>query len=171
MHSKHGMASRLMVEMKGVNTPEISQVTPSDHLKYFEEHPQIKQSKHIVWVNGCFDIIHAGHIEMLKYARSLGQRLVVGLDTDDRVRASKGDLRPINTLSHRTTVMEAIKYVDEVVSFGSDDALINAITWSQADIIVVGEEYMGRVIGEELGVEIKYFPRLHGLSTTGIVEG
>lgn len=171
MHSKHGMASRLVVEMKGNNTPEIPQVTPSDHLKYFEDHPRIKQLNKTVWVNGCFDVIHAGHIEMLKYAHSLGQRLVVGLDTDDRVRASKGPQRPINTLSHRTTVIEAIKYVDEVVSFGSDDALLNAITWSQADIIVVGEEYMGRVIGEELGVEIKYFPRLHGLSTTGIVGG
>lgn len=157
-------------EMKSNNTPEISQFTPADHLSYFQEHPHLKLPKNIVWVNGCFDIIHAGHIEMLKYARSLGQRLVVGLDTDDRVRESKGDSRPINTLSHRTTVMEAIKYVDEVVSFGSDDALRNAITWSQANIIVVGEEYMGRVIGEELGVEIKYFPRLHGLSTTNIVE-
>lgn len=171
MHNKQGIANRLVTEMKSNNLSEISQVTPSDHLKYFENHPLIKQPNKTVWVNGCFDVIHAGHIEMLKYARSLGQRLVVGLDTDDRVQASKGPQRPINTLSHRTTVMKAIKYVDEVVSFGSDDALLNAITWSQANIIVVGEEYMGRVIGEELGVEIKYFPRLHGLSTTGIVGG
>ena len=170
MHNKQGIANMVAREMKGNNPPEISQVTPSDHLSYFQDHPHIKQFKSIIWVNGCFDVIHAGHIEMLKYARSLGQRLVVGLDTDDRVRESKGDSRPINSLSHRTTVMEAIKYVDEVVSFGSDDALLNAITWSQANIIVVGEEYMDRVIGEELVDQIEYFPRLHGLSTTNIVE-
>jgi len=151
---KRGIANRVIREMKGDNTPEISQVTK----------PQTT-----VWVNGCFDIIHAGHIEMLKYARSVGDRVVVGLDTDERVQQSKGMDRPINTLQHRKTVMEAIRYVDEVVMFGSDDALRNAISWSQADIIVVGEEYTGRVIGEELVREIKYFPRVHNLSTTNIV--
>ena len=166
---KNNIASMVMREMKGVNTPEISQVTPADHLNYFKDHPAtIPQIT--VWVNGCFDVIHAGHIEMLKYARSVGNRLVVGLDTDDRVRESKGMDRPINPSHHRKTVMEAIRYVDEVVLFGSDDALRNAITWSQADIIVVGEEYTGRVIGEELVREIKYFPRVHNLSTTNIVS-
>lgn len=166
---KNNIASMVMREMKGVNTPEISQVTPADHLKYFENHPSTK-AKTTVWVNGCFDVIHAGHIEMLKYARSVGDRLVVGLDTDERVRESKGMDRPINSSQHRKTVMEAIRYVDEVVLFGSDDALRNAITWSQADIIVVGEEYTGRVIGEELVREIKYFPRMYNLSTTNIVS-
>ena len=152
---KNGIADRVIREMKGGNTPEISQVT----------RPQTT-----VWVNGCFDIIHAGHIEMLKYARSEGDRVVVGLDTDERVQQSKGMDRPINSLPNRTAVMEAIKYVDEVVSFGSDDALRNAITWVKADIIVVGEEYTGRVIGEELVREIKYFPRIPNLSTTNIVS-
>jgi len=112
---KRGIANRVIREMKGDNTPEISQVTK----------PQTT-----VWINGCFDIIHAGHIEMLKYARSVGDRVVVGLDTDERVQQSKGMDRPINTLQHRKTVMEAIRYVDEVVMFGSDDALRNAISWS-----------------------------------------
>ena len=152
---KNGIANRMIREMEGVNTPEISQVTK----------PQTT-----IWVNGCFYVIHAGHIEMLKYARSVGDRLVVGLDTDERVQQSKGFDRPINTLQHRKTVMESIRYVDEVVAFGSDDALRNAITWSGADIIVVGEEYTGRVIGEEMVSEIKYFPRMHNLSTTSIVS-
>ena len=155
MLNKQGIANLVMKEMKGNNIPQISQVS--------------FPAKKIIWVNGCFDVLHAGHIEMRKYAHSIGQHLVVGLDTDDRVQESKGPQRPINTLSHRISVMEAIKYVDDVVSFGSDDALLNAITWSQADTIVVGEEYRGRVIGEELGVNIVYFPRLHGLSTTNIV--
>jgi bifunctional ADP-heptose synthase (sugar kinase/adenylyltransferase) len=79
-------------------------------------------------------------------------------------------MRPINTLQHRKSVIEAIRYVDEVVAFGSDDALRNAILWSQADIIVVGEEYRGRVIGSELVKKIKYFNRLYNLSTTSIVS-
>jgi rfaE bifunctional protein nucleotidyltransferase chain/domain len=156
MHKwKNGIASRMIREMEGDSTPEISQVTK----------PQTT-----VWVNGCFDIIHAGHIELLKYARSVGDRLVVGLDTDERVQESKGSMRPINTLQHRKSVIEAIRYVDEVVAFGSDDALRNAILWSQADIIVVGEEYRGRVIGSELVKKIKYFNRLYNLSTTSIVS-
>ena len=166
---KNGIADRVVREMKGGNTPEISQVSPAEHLKYFDNHP-ITKPQTIVWVNGCFDIIHSGHIEMLKYARSVGDRVVVGLDTDERVQESKGMDRPINTLQHRKTVMEAIRYVDEVVTFGSDDALRNAITWAKADIIVVGEEYTGRVIGEELVREIKYFPRIPNLSTTNIVN-
>jgi rfaE bifunctional protein nucleotidyltransferase chain/domain len=145
---KNGIADRVIREMKGI--PEISQVT--------------------IWVNGCFDIIHAGHIEMLKYASGLGQRLVVGLDTDERVQQSKGPTRPINTLNHRKTVMESIRYVDEVVSFGTDDALRNAIQWSGASIMVVGKEYQGRVIGSELVKEVKYFERIGNLSTTNIIS-
>ena len=145
---KNGIADRVIREMKGI--PEISQVT--------------------IWVNGCFDVIHAGHIELLRYASRLGQRVVVGLDTDERVQQSKGPTRPINTLQHRKTVMESIRYVDEVVAFGSDEALRNAIQWSGATFIVVGKEYEGRVIGSELVKEVKYFDRLYDLSTTNIVS-
>jgi len=145
---KNGIADRVIREMKGI--PEVSQVT--------------------IWVNGCFDVLHAGHIELLKYASKLGQRVVVGLDTDERVQQSKGLDRPINILQHRKTVMESIRYVDEVVAFGSDEALRNAIMWSGADIIVVGKEYEGRVIGSELVKEVKYFDRLYDLSTTNIIS-
>ena len=151
----NGIANKVIKEMEGGNTPEISQVTK----------PQTT-----VWVNGCFDVLHAGHIELLKYARSVGDRLVVGLDTDERVQSSKGPTRPINTLQHRKAVMQAIRYVDEVVAFGSDDALKNAIQWSKAKFIVVGAEYKGRVIGNEFVQEVKYFDRLFDLSTTNIVS-
>jgi D-beta-D-heptose 7-phosphate kinase/D-beta-D-heptose 1-phosphate adenosyltransferase len=151
----NGIANKVIREMEGDNTPEISQVTK----------PQTT-----VWVNGCFDVVHAGHIELLKYARSVGDRLVVGLDTDERVQSSKGPTRPINSLLHRKAVMEAIRYVDEVVAFGSDEALQNAIQWSKATFIVVGKEYEGRVIGSEFVKEVKYFDRLYDLSTTNIVS-
>ena len=156
MHKwKNGVMNRVIREMEGDSTPEISQVTK----------PQTT-----VWVNGCFDVVHAGHIELLKYARSVGDRLVVGLDTDERVQSSKGPTRPINTLQHRKAVMEAIRYVDEVVAFSSDDTLKNAIQWSKAKFIVVGAEYKGRVIGSEFVQEVKYFDRLFDLSTTNIVS-
>ena len=134
-------------------TPKISQVTPKT-----------------IWVNGCFDVIHAGHIEMLKYAYSLGQRLVVGLDTDERVQQSKGPTRPINNFVNRKRVMEAIRYVDEVVPFGTDEELFDAIRNSNACTIVVGEEYKGRVKGADIVENITYFPRLYDLSTTKIVS-
>ena len=152
---KRGIANKVIMGMEGIITPEISQVTK----------PQTT-----VWVNGCFDVIHAGHIELLKYAQSVGDRLVVGLDTDERVQSSKGPTRPINSLMHRKSVMEAIRYVDEVVAFGSDAALKSAIQWSKATFIVVGEEYKGRVIGSDLVKEVKYFNRLYDLSTTNIVS-
>jgi D-beta-D-heptose 7-phosphate kinase/D-beta-D-heptose 1-phosphate adenosyltransferase len=153
--SKNGIANKVIKEMEGNNTPEISQIT---------------KPKTTIWVNGCFDVVHAGHIELLKYARSVGDRLVVGLDTDERVQSSKGPTRPINSLLHRKAVMEAIRYVDEVVAFGSDDALRNAIQWSGAKFIVVGKEYEGKVIGSEFVKEVKYFDRLYDLSTTNIVS-
>jgi len=135
------------------NTPEISQVTPKT-----------------IWVNGCFDVLHAGHIDMLKYARSLGQRLVVGLDTDERVSESKGPSRPINKYEFRRKIMESIRYVDQVVAFGSDEQLMEAIRNSNADTIVVGVEYKGHVKGSDLVENVVFFPRLYDLSTTNITS-
>ena len=81
-------------------------------------HPKFPRT-HPIWVNGSFDVVHAGHIELFKYARSVGDRLVVGTDTDERIRELKGSSRPINKQHHRITMLNAIKYIDEVVTFGS----------------------------------------------------
>ena len=115
-------------------------------------------------------MIHAGHIDMIKYAKSLGQILVVGLDTDERVQSNKGLSRPINTLALRIKVMESIRFVDHVVSFGSDDELTAQIRASSADTIVVGEEYKGRVIGDDIVDNVVFYPRKYGLSTTSIIS-
>ena len=123
-----------------------------------------------IWVNGCFDVIHAGHIDMIKYAKSLGQILVVGLDTDERVQSNKGLSRPINTLALRIKVMESIRFVDHVVSFGSDDELMAQIRASNADTIVVGEEYKDHVIGSKIVENVVFYPRKYGLSTTSILS-
>ena len=72
-----------------------------------------------VWTNGCFDILHRGHIEMFKFAKSLGDQLIVGLDTDEKVKEAKGDDRPFNTLVDREFVVSSIRYVDKTFSFNS----------------------------------------------------
>ena len=129
------------------------------------------QTTKTVWTNGCFDILHRGHIELFKYAKSLGNYLVVGIDEDERVKQSKGDSRPINTTSDRKAVLESIKYIDEVVTFSKDSELENCVLNSEASIMVIGSDYKGkRVIGAQYVDEVKFFNRLTDYSTTKIVE-
>jgi len=125
----------------------------------------------VVWVNGCFDILHKGHIELFKYAKSLCDYLVVGVDEDKRVKASKGDSRPVNNLEDRIEVLESIKYIDKVVSFGTDLELETQIASSNASAIVIGSDYKDRkVIGSQLVKEIIFFNKLEGYSTTRLLE-
>jgi len=125
----------------------------------------------IVWTNGCFDILHRGHIELFKHAKSLGDRLIVGVDGDERVSASKGPRRPVNTLEDRIAMLESIKYIDEVKSFDIDCELENQILLSNASIIVVGSEYRGKnVVGSRFVDEIEFFKRISSYSTTEILE-
>ena len=126
----------------------------------------------IVWTNGCFDILHRGHVELFKYAKSLGDWLVVGIDTDERVRAAKGDSRPFNTIGDRAAMLESIKYIDEIRTFDTDDELDTQVLLSGAEIIVVGSDYKNKeVIGSRHAQEIKFFDRIEGYSTTKILVG
>jgi D-beta-D-heptose 7-phosphate kinase/D-beta-D-heptose 1-phosphate adenosyltransferase len=125
----------------------------------------------VVWTNGCFDVLHRGHIELFKYAKSLGDYLVVGVDDDERVRASKGDDRPINTLEDRIELLESIKYIDEVRWFDYDSELDTQILLSGAEIIVVGSDYENKkVIGSRHVKEVKFYEKIDGYSTTKILE-
>ena len=126
-----------------------------------------------VWVNGCFDILHVGHIALLKHAKNLHGRdntLIVGVDTDARVKASKGESRPINTVEDRVIMLGQLKMVDKIVVFGSDTELISELIDNQVDVIVVGEEYRGRVVGSEHVGLVEYFKRIGDYSTTNIIE-
>ena len=80
-----------------------------------------------VWTNGCFDILHPGHMELFKIAKSLGDRLIVGLDTDEKVRKDKGSNRPINSLDFRKSMLESNKNIDLVIPFGSRQELEQTI--------------------------------------------
>lgn len=125
----------------------------------------------VVWVNGTFDVLHIGHIKLLEYARSLGDKLVVGVDTDNRVMGAKGPNRPVNKLKDRIEFLKAIKYVDEVWAFGSDEQLEDSIKLTGAKILIVGHEYQNkRVIGAELVDEVVYFDMPRVTSSTQIID-
>jgi D-beta-D-heptose 7-phosphate kinase/D-beta-D-heptose 1-phosphate adenosyltransferase len=124
-----------------------------------------------VWVNGTFDIVHLGHIQLLKRAAELGDFLVVGVDGDKRVTELKGEQRPINNIVSRITLLEAIKYVDRVVIFDSDEQLETHLKTMRPAIMVIGEEYRSkRIVGSEYVGEIVYFPKMEGFSSTHIIN-
>jgi len=126
----------------------------------------------VIWTNGCFDILHRGHIELFKYARSLGDRLVVGIDTDERVKTSKGESRPFNNAEDRVAMLRAIRYIDEVVVFGSDRELDTKVLLSDAEIMVVGSDYRNKdVIGSRHVKDVLFFDKIGGHSTTKILVG
>lgn len=124
-----------------------------------------------VWTNGCFDILHRGHIEMFKFAKSLGDQLIVGLDTDEKVKEAKGDDRPFNTLIDRELVVSSIRYVDETFPFNSQKQLEYLIKSINPDILVVGSDWEGKyVVGAEYAKEVVFFPRVDGYSTTKVLK-
>ena len=126
-------------------------------------------SRKVVFTNGCFDILHAGHVELLKFAKSLGDHLVVGLNTDRSVSENKGPARPINTQQNRKTVLESIRWVDEVLLF-DEKTPINLINSLNPDIIVKGSDYVScEVIGRHIA-EVRIFELVDGLSTTKTIE-
>lgn len=125
----------------------------------------------IIWTNGTFDVLHIGHIKLLEYAKSLGDKLVVGVDTDNRVMGAKGPNRPVNKLKDRIEFLKAIKWVDEVWAFGSDEQLIDSIKMSNAQVIVVGHEYRyKKVIGAEFVENVIYFDMPRTQSSTQIID-
>jgi D-beta-D-heptose 7-phosphate kinase/D-beta-D-heptose 1-phosphate adenosyltransferase len=123
-----------------------------------------------IWTNGCFDILHIGHIKLFEYARSLGDKLIVGIDGDERVKLLKGSNRPINNEQNRKILLESIKYIDSVYIFNSDDALRGLIKNNDVDTIVVGDDYRNRtVIGSEHSRATILFPKIPSASTSSIL--
>jgi len=124
-----------------------------------------------VWVNGCFDILHPGHIELFKVAKSLGDRLIVGVDRDNKVKKDKGNDRPINSLFFRKSMLESIKYIDIVLPFGSKLELEQLIELYSPDILLVGGDWRsGEVVGKQFAKEVKFFNRIGNYSTTNIIS-
>tara|TARA_R110002072_G_scaffold19956_9_gene73448 strand:+ start:144 stop:530 length:387 start_codon:yes stop_codon:yes gene_type:complete len=124
-----------------------------------------------IWVNGCFDILHRGHLELFKFAKSQGSFLVVGIDSDKRVKNNKGISRPINNQEDRKFFLECIKYIDKVVVFDSDYELETCVSLHNIDYLIVGSDYRDKdVIGSEYAKEVIFFDRIGNYSTTNILE-
>jgi len=133
-----------------------------------------KQGKRIVFTNGCFDLLHPGHVHYLQAARELGDFLVVGLNDDDSIRRLKGPSRPVNNLEHRACILAAIKSVDMVVAF-SEDTPIKLITSLMPDVLVKGGDYsVEDIVGAEEvrgnGGKVVVIPFLDGHSSTGLID-
>ena len=125
----------------------------------------------IIFTNGCFDILHRGHIELFKYAKSLGDKLVVGIDSDKKVQQDKGQTRPFNCLEDRMIMLNAIKYIDEVVLFNTQQELKDLVKAFNPNVLVVGSDWKGKeVVGDVFAKEVKFFDRIAGYSTTKILE-
>ena len=124
-----------------------------------------------VFVNGVFDCLHIGHKRLFQYAKSLGDTLIIAIDSDERVAAMKGEGRPINNAAIRAEFLESIRGIALVVEFNTDEELCNWIRELQVDIMVVGEEYKDKkVIGSEYAKEVRYFKKVGNFSTTNILN-
>jgi rfaE bifunctional protein nucleotidyltransferase chain/domain len=124
-----------------------------------------------VVVNGTFDILHTGHVCLLNFAKSIGDHLLVCIDTDRRVKELKGDKRPINTQEERKFLLENLRAVDEVRFFDSKEELIQILIDYQADIMVKGSDYKGKSkTGQLYCKEVIYYDRIEEFSTTKKIQ-
>jgi len=133
-----------------------------------------KLGKKIVFTNGCFDILHRGHLQILADSAAAGDILVVGLNTDDSVRKLKGEHRPVNEESFRVQMMASIQIVDAVTLFDEDTPL-ELIRVLEPDVIVKGGDYtIDQIVGSEdvikRGGEVKIVPIVKGYSTSALIE-
>ncbi|MBQ6131551.1 MAG: D-glycero-beta-D-manno-heptose 1-phosphate adenylyltransferase [Selenomonadaceae bacterium] len=133
-----------------------------------------RQGKKIVFTNGCFDIIHAGHVRYLTAAKNFGDVLIVGLNTDESVRKLKGASRPINTQDDRAEVLLGLKAVDHVIFFGEQTAE-NLIAEVKPAVYVKGGDYTLETLPEAAIVQsyggcVEFINLVAGKSTTNVIE-
>lgn len=132
------------------------------------------RGKKIVFTNGCFDILHYGHIKILEKAKSKGDILIVGLNSDSSVRRLKGQGRPVQGEKARARILDSLKMVDYVVLFNESTPL-KLIKTLKPDVLVKGSDYkdkrvVGREVVEKRGGEVYLFPLRKGYSTTHILK-
>ncbi|MDD2716041.1 MAG: D-glycero-beta-D-manno-heptose 1-phosphate adenylyltransferase [Candidatus Wallbacteria bacterium] len=131
---------------------------------------QQKSGKTVVFTNGCFDILHRGHLKVLREAKTLGDFLVVALNSDDSVKRLKGPSRPLNKLSDREEVLDAVRFVDLVTSF-DEDTPWELLSKLKPDILVKGGDYQpDQVVGRELVKKVVIVPFEEGYSTTDLIN-
>jgi len=179
------LAAGVVVGKVGSSTVTLSEIeeyksslhkSSSDaHIKNFNDIESIVEhhrsnGKKIVFTNGCFDILHIGHVKYLEIAKSFGDILIVGLNSDESVSKLKGPSRPINVEGDRAYLLSALEAVDFVVPF-SEETPLNLIKMIQPDFLVKGGDYKGKkVVGSEFAKELKLVEFVDGKSTTKIIQ-
>jgi D-beta-D-heptose 7-phosphate kinase/D-beta-D-heptose 1-phosphate adenosyltransferase len=124
-----------------------------------------------IFVNGSFDILHTGHLSLLNYAASLGNYLLVAIDSDRRIAEKKGEDRPFNDVINRAVLLKNLRAVDSVKIFDSDDELIDIIRNYRPHIMLVGSDWQGKkIIGSEYSGTVQYFQRVNDESTTKTIQ-
>ena len=126
----------------------------------------------ISFVNGCFDVLHPGHIELLNYASSFGDYLIVAIDSDRKVAETKGPDRPIFSQSDRAYMLKEIRCVDVVHIFDTKEELEGLLDSIRPDTLVVGSDWKGKeVVGSQYAKSVKFFDRIGDYSTTKTIQG
>ena len=153
----------------------LNKSTSDSHIKTLDEVTLLskelkKRGKKIVFTNGCFDILHVGHVKYLEEAKSYGDVLILGLNSDESVRRLKGASRPVNTEDDRAYILASLEAVDYVVKF-YDDTPYTLIKAVQPHILVKGGDYEGKeVIGQDIADELRLVQFVDGKSTTKTIE-
>jgi D-beta-D-heptose 7-phosphate kinase/D-beta-D-heptose 1-phosphate adenosyltransferase len=177
------MAAGIVVGKSGTATPSLVELSLSlnadDSLISNSEIKDLvkaakKDSKKIVFTNGCFDLLHPGHITYLSEAKKLGDRLIVALNTDRSVKRLKGNKRPINSLKHRALQVAALDSVDWVTSF-SQDTPLKLIKELEPDVLVKGQDYKIKdIVGSKevlsKGGQVKAIKLVKGFSTSKLIK-
>jgi len=131
---------------------------------------EMSKYKNIVFTNGCFDILHSAHIQLLKFAKLQGNKLVVGLNSDESIKRLKGETRPINDIHERSTILSLFDFIDYIIVF-NDDTPLNVIKMLKPSIIVKGSDYnKEHVIGKELVEDVVLFNFVQNKSSTNIIS-
>jgi D-beta-D-heptose 7-phosphate kinase/D-beta-D-heptose 1-phosphate adenosyltransferase len=176
-------ASGIVIGKVGTSTVNLNEILEyessishsygQDHIKTQNEILDIlnnKKSQKIVFTNGCFDILHIGHVQYLEKAKSLGDILIVGVNSDDSVRRLKGENRPINTQNDRAYLLGSLEVVDYVVIF-EEDTPLDLIKIIKPDILVKGADYKNKkIVGSEIAKEVKLIDFVNGKSTTNTIN-
>lgn len=147
-------------------------ITPEKAVELFSK--KFREGKKVVFTNGCFDLLHRGHVYYLAKARELGDVLVIGLNSDSSVSRLKGEGRPVNGQNARAEVLGALGMVDHIILFDEDTPL-NLINTVKPDLLVKGGDYRKEeIVGYQevisWGGEVRTIPILEGYSTTSIIE-
>ncbi|WP_428739282.1 D-glycero-beta-D-manno-heptose-7-phosphate kinase [Sulfurimonas sp.] len=171
---KIGSATVTVDEIKEYEA-SLHKSTSDAHIKSFEEIDRLVKrykanGKKVVFTNGCFDILHVGHVKYLQVAKSFGDVLIVGLNLDASVSRLKGPTRPVNIAEDRAYLLAALEAVDFVVPF-EEDTPYELIKMIEPDVLVKGGDYAGRaVVGTEFAKELKLVDFVDGKSTTKTIE-